>query len=118
MSWTDEAACRGIVAVDPGMATAWDNIDKGDHYEPDPQEQVAKAVCFDACPVRDFCLRDAVSDPESEGLRGGYRFHMGGVDNREALKIKREFRLKVRVIRKTAPTREIQVDNVTSSEVS
>lgn len=115
MSWRDEAACRAIVAVEPEMATAWDNIDHDDHYEPDPQEAIARQACF-SCPVREKCLREAIADPESEGIRGGYRFHMGSVDNRDALKIKREFNLKVKVLRRTS-TRVIQVNNVQSPEV-
>lgn len=101
MSWMDEAKCLQVATQEPTMETAWDNVDKGDHYEPDPNEELARRICVSACPVRDLCFRDAIEDPEAEGIRGGYRFHMGRVSSRDSMKIQREFGIKVKVVRST-----------------
>lgn len=98
MSWEEQADCRQAVELVPELKTAWDNIDHGEKYLPDPQEDVAKRVCAE-CPVRELCVRDAVVSEVSEGIRGGYRFHMGWVSRAEAREIQKEFGIKARVKR-------------------
>lgn len=105
-SWRDEASCFDVVAEDDSMATAWDNVNTGwepTDYEPDPMESIAKAVCFNKCPVRMECLRSALNDEYSEGIRGGYRFHEGRMTQREATKVYRELGVRAKVIRQTKP---------------
>ena len=58
-SWRDLAACRGL---DPSMF--FPERGKVD------QAADAKAVC-DECCVREECLEEALSLPETEGIRGG-----------------------------------------------
>ncbi len=98
------AACRDAVLAEPSLATAWDNIDVGTweegEYVPDPQALVAKNICF-ACPVRELCMRDALTDNEAEGIRGGYRFERGYVSKEDARKMYQEFGMRAKV-RKTA----------------
>lgn len=103
MSWEDDAFCRDAIALQPELVTAWDNIDHGEKYLPDPQEDVAKRICA-ACPVRDMCIQDAVQSEISEGIRAGYRFHMGWVSRAEAREIQKEFGLKARVKRGQSST--------------
>jgi hypothetical protein len=67
--WREQAACDEP-AREPAMAGAW--IADGWH----PLEQEAKKICT-TCPVRQQCLKDAVADPDSEGVRGGFKF-VGG----------------------------------------
>lgn len=105
--WRDDAECSFIVAVEPEMETAWDNIDVGTWQKtetvPDSKADVAKNICF-ACPVREFCLRDALADNEAEGLRGGYRFEFGAVSKADARKIYNEWGLRAKVSKKSRAT--------------
>lgn len=94
------------------METAWDNIDTGEGftYVPHPLASVAERICKEKCPVRDLCVRDALTDGDVEGIRGGFRFHMGRVSSRDAYAIKREYDVKVSVIRRTGsyePSNEV-----------
>jgi hypothetical protein len=82
------------------MATAWDNVDDGENYVPDPQEDVARALCINACPVRERCLRDALRDNEAEGIRGGFRFENGAVSSKEGRAMFKEFGLRARIIKR------------------
>jgi len=92
------------VAVEPEMATAWDNVDIGTYenpeFENDPKEDIAKAICIE-CPVREKCLRDAITDNEAEGIRGGYRFSFGNVSREEGKIIFNEWGLRARVAKQT-----------------
>lgn len=100
-AWTREAECVRAVTDHPEMKTAWDNIDHGEEfgYGPDPLAGLAEEICVNECPVRDFCLRDAARDPKSDGIRAGFRFHGGGVEHRDATKIRFEHGIKTRILR-------------------
>lgn len=108
------AACRAVVQEDPSLTTAWDNIDVGTwekgEFIPDPQAHVAKNICF-ACPVREACLRDALSDNEAEGIRAGYRFEKGYVSKEDARKMFKEFGFRAKV-RKTAKVVYVKTNEV------
>ena len=86
------------------METAWDNIDVGTWEKtvtvPDSKADVAKEICI-ACPVREFCLRDALKDIEAEGIRGGYRFGNGTVPKGDARDIYNEWGLRAKVSKKS-----------------
>src|SRR5690606_29622521 len=86
----------------PSLKTAWDNIyvDQIDDYVSDSLEDEAKRICKTVCRVREACLRDAISDNMSEGIRGGYRFHQGAVSRRDAFEIYDEFGLRASVSRR------------------
>ena len=98
--WRDEAECSFVVAVDESMKTAWDNIDVGTWERtvtvPDQKADIAKILCA-SCPVREFCLRDAVRDNQAEGIRAGYRFENGNVSSREARAIFNEWEIRAPV---------------------
>jgi hypothetical protein len=100
-----KAACREAVKEEPSLATAWDNVDVGtweeDYTIPDPQSLVAKNICF-ACSVREACIRDALSDNEAEGIRGGFRFENGYITKEDARKLYNEFGLRGKVRREPA----------------
>ena len=104
MSWDAEASCKAIVAQEPEMATAWDNVDTGvgSVYVPDTLAPIAERICKEVCPIKDICLQKALADEEAEGIRAGFRFHMGKVSSRDAYTLKREHHVKVRVIRRSA----------------
>lgn len=97
------------------MDGSWDNIDVGGwektEYAPHPNAEIAKNICF-ACPVREKCLRDALSDNDAEGIRAGYRFEDGRVSRRDARNIFNEWGLRARLIKKNRT-----VENVKSEEV-
>jgi len=117
----EKAACRDAVTAEPSLATAWDNIDAGtweeDEYVPDPQALVAKNICY-ACPVRELCLRDALSDNEAEGIRAGYRFERGYVSRDDARKIQKEFNLraKVRKVAQVVYVKDHQVQELRTND--
>lgn len=116
--WRDDAACVEAVSADPGLKTAWDNIDHGtwekDDYRPDPQENVAKAICF-ACKAQSKCLKDAIKDNESEGIRGGYRFERGAVSKEDAFEIFDTFGYRTKV-RKRTDMRYVNLPEVRSND--
>jgi len=99
--WRDDALCLSAVSQDANLKKAWDNVDVGTwetpKYEPDPSEALAKSICNTACPVREKCLRDALSDNEADGVRAGFRFENGNVSNSDARVIFNEFGLRARV---------------------
>jgi hypothetical protein len=99
--WRDDAMCLFVAATEEDMQTAWDNVDVGTWetaaYAPDPAENVAKTLCVSSCPVREKCLRDALSDNEVDGIRGGFRFENGNVSMSDAKVIFNEFSLRARV---------------------
>jgi len=119
--WRDDAECSFIVAVEPEMETAWDNIDVGTWKKtetvPDENADVAKNICF-VCPVREFCLRDALKDNEAEGLRGGYRFEFGTVSKNDARKIYNEWGLRAKVTKKARSVAEGDVVDGESEDMS
>lgn len=94
--WRKDAACAWLIADAPDMTNAWVE-------ENGENSQYAEMVCED-CPVRKACLLDAVRDPESEGLRGGYYFTSGGVSSADGARIRRELGVRVR-LRQKKPSR-------------
>lgn len=102
--WREDAACLKSAQLEPTLQTAWDNIDVGWEQDsvPDEMADVAKTICS-ACPVRKKCLVDAISDNESEGIRGGFRFEQGNVSKEDARLIWSEYSLRVKV-RKKSPS--------------
>lgn len=100
-NWKTAAECVRVTTDLPEMRTAWDNIDHGEEfgYLPDPLEDLAKEICIKECPVREICLRKAAQEVKSDGIRGGFRFHMGGVEHRDATKIRFEHGIKTRILR-------------------
>lgn len=120
--WRDEAECSFVVLVDETMETAWDNIDVGTWTKtetvPDSRADVAKLICY-GCPVREFCLRDALNDNEAEGIRAGYRFEFGTVNKEDARKIFNEWGLRAKVSKKSrASARGVSEDYDESEDVS
>lgn len=113
-AFRERAACREAVKEDESLATAWDNVDAGtweqDSYIPDEQAHVARNICF-ACPVREACIRDALTDNEAEGIRGGFRFEKGYLSKEDARKLYQEFGLRAKV-RKTASNPYVQTNEV------
>lgn len=99
------------------MQSAWDNIDVGTWEKtvtvPDPKADIAKVLCDD-CPVKEFCLRDAIKDNEAEGIRAGYRFENGTVSREDSRKIFNEWGLRA----KTSKKSRVPVKNVEGEEVS
>lgn len=85
------------------IAAGWTN-------ENDPAEEPARYVCKKVCPVRAICLGDAIHDPDSFGMRGGFFFIKGKVTYREGREIEKEFgmtpntRQKPREFKETLPT--------------
>lgn len=114
--WREEADCLAIVQVQPEMDGSWDNVDVGTwksySSEPHANAEVAKQICF-SCPVREACLRDALSDNEAEGVRAGYRFEDGKVSRRDARNIFNEWGLRAKVKK----TRTVVSEDVESDEV-
>lgn len=117
MSWRDEADCAKMVAADPSLKTAWDNVNTdGWNYGPDPKENTARLIC-QTCPSKDSCFRDAVEDEEgADGIRAGFRFHNGSVNSKEALKIRKEYGVRVRLLRR-APVRKETASDGQDQEV-
>jgi len=64
-TWIDKAACA---VSDLRKVNAWDS----DHAE---YRDLAIEIC-DQCPVRKMCYDDAVSDPDSDGIRASVLFKM------------------------------------------
>lgn len=120
-AYRERAACRDAVLEEPSLATAWDNIDAGtweeENYVPDPQEFVAKNICFE-CPVRELCLRDALTDNEAEGLRAGFRFERGYVSKDDSRKIRKEFglRAKIRKVAQVVYVKDNQVQELRTDD--
>lgn len=119
--WRDQAKCLPIAQADPSMETAWDNIETGtwkkSEHNPSPLAPIAEEICVNQCPVRELCLKDAISDNEADGLRGGYRFEFGTVSRRVAQDIFNEFGLRARVSRRTpSNVQDPQVPGVSESE--
>lgn len=71
-NWRNEGACFPATLDSPELEGAWD----GPGHE---MENVAKAICVMDCAARLRCLKDACSDPASEGMRGGFFFENGTV---------------------------------------
>ena len=76
-NWLSGAECAKEVVRRDIMGGAWDGPNEdGDRHV---FHKEAKRICRDVCPVREFCLRDAMKDEEAQGLRGGYEFDGGKV---------------------------------------
>lgn len=80
--WRDRAECHKRVTS--GEVDEWAFTD-----EENPDYLRAISACG-VCPVRDQCLRDAVQDPEAQGVRAGYYFDLGVVSRSDHAKIYRE----------------------------
>lgn len=83
-TWEDNAQCAEVVSTLPHMQNAWDG-------ERTVTEHVAINICKNQCPVRVECLLDAIADPSSEGVRGGYHFSRGSMLGSEREVLRREF---------------------------
>lgn len=71
--WRSQAACHAAIEKEPILLGAWDTED---HI----MGKQAKSICVNECEVRMSCLADAMGDPNSYGLRGGYFFDHGAVN--------------------------------------
>ena len=72
IEWHERAACRGLGT----SAELWFILPAGESLKcpsPTRRPQVRDAidVCWDGCPVRELCWRQAASDPYAEGVWGG-----------------------------------------------
>jgi hypothetical protein len=79
--WRDKAECNDEIDRAPVLINVWRS----------PQESTddyAQEICETVCKVREECLVDAVTDPYAEGLRGGFKFDTGKVDQRDVNKIR------------------------------
>lgn len=99
--WRKDAACYWVSQDSPGMESAWLE-EEGEAFN------FARMICED-CPVRRACLMDAVRDPASEGLRGGYFFTAGGVRGGDLHRIREEFGVRARVRNKTPTAKQRHV---------
>ena len=64
--WRDDAACRPGTNVDPELFF-FDG--KGTYAQ--TKFDIAKAICFGSCPVREECLQYALESREAHGIYGG-----------------------------------------------
>lgn len=90
--WRNKASCGTIIDVDLTFALAW-------IIRENPNAKRAKSIC-DACPVKVQCLKDAIADPNSFGLRGGYFFENGVVRRPAAREILEKYGLEARTSQK------------------
>lgn len=90
--WRNKASCAPIINVDITFALAW-------IIRENPNAKRARAIC-DACPVKIQCLKDAIADPNSFGLRGGYFFENGVVRRPAAREIRDKYGLEARTSQK------------------
>lgn len=84
--WLKEAACAEVRDI---PFAAWVNEDH-------PQQDEAKLICQNTCPVATQCLRSAIKDKKSQGVLGGYYFDGGAVLPEDAKLIRLQVKLKVR----------------------
>lgn len=82
-TWEEEADCAVAAKTIPMINTAWDSTT-------DPMSPQAIEIC-ESCPVRELCLIDAVRDPMSQGIRGGFMFSMGRIHFKDEKRIKKLF---------------------------
>lgn len=75
--WRRKAECADKSVKVPPMMGAWDG--PNEDGERHPMHYAAREICLTGCPVQLECLKDAVQDPEAQGLRGGYEFDGGKV---------------------------------------
>lgn len=80
--WRDETACAPEASTDYIYETAW-------HSPNEATVEHAKLVCEVVCTVREKCLRDALTDPYAEGIRGGFQFSEGKVAKEDVRHIRR-----------------------------
>lgn len=80
--WKKKALCHDLTTKDPSLATAWIT-------EAGPNLEKATEVCL-GCEVRMWCLRAAIDDPSSFGMRGGYFFVKGRLTSKDAARLRKE----------------------------
>lgn len=105
--WKADADCTLAAEDMPEHASAWitDNTE---------ENKIAKIVC-ESCPVRKMCITDAVLDPYSEGIRGGFLFHGGRLLSSDREKVKREFPTLEPRVRQKKSARQISAEQEQAS---
>lgn len=94
LPWRSQALCRVVTDEALIMGDAWINEDS---Y----LIEFARKIC-DECPVRLLCVQDALSDPQSEGLRGGVYFSRGCVSRAELRILNKKFGINHAHVRRTS----------------
>jgi len=93
--WRDEGTCKDNYGNDEFAPDAW----VSEFSISFDQERKA---CRE-CKVRMECLVDALMDPDSEGLRGGFYFEQGKLSREDARDLWNELKLKAKVRNTGAP---------------
>jgi hypothetical protein len=103
--WRDNASCDSFAnSEDPEVASEYANAwIQEDH----PKLNDAVQICME-CPVRALCVKDASTEEEVYGLRGGFFFIDGRLVSRDRATLHREFGLKV-------PVRQVPRKNFVST---
>lgn len=96
--WRNKAACAKAVEEQPLLLGAWDTEDN-------IMVKQAKAYCVNKCKVRMQCLADAMADPNSYGLRGGYFFDHGAVNTTDWREMGKSLGIQARKRQKTRVSR-------------
>ena len=92
-AWRDEAECALVVEIKPYMQGAWDGPNEEDIRH--PYSDQAQEICQTECAMRLMCLKTALTNPEAQGLRGGYEFDGGTVPVADAREIVQEHNLQI-----------------------
>lgn len=65
-------------------------------YALDEHDQF-RQVCA-MCPVSDWCVADALADRSSQGIRGGFYFIMGGLDQESREMVKKQYNVNAKPV--------------------
>lgn len=87
-----EAPCQRLIREEGYNPGAW--TEEGDDHAAS-----ARYYCKTQCDLRLACLEDAVSDPGSYGIRGGYFFEMGTLRRDEKTELYAELKIKAKPYR-------------------
>lgn len=101
--WRDDAKCDEVSQSAFIPESAW-------HSPTDDTKYLAEDICKTKCKVREECLRDALTDPYAEGMRGGFIFAEGKVSKDDVRHIRRlvpDLHIRVKKTKKNDQTIEL-----------